>query len=64
MFRIPQIQNLNPCWNGARMSDFLRGTIYNVKEKLILLLAHIIYINSLGLSVTVTPDGQWPRTVV
>jgi len=25
---------------------------------------HIIYINSLGLSVTVTPDGQWPRTVV
>jgi hypothetical protein len=23
----------------------------------------IIYINSLGLSVTVTPDGQWPRTV-
>jgi hypothetical protein len=24
----------------------------------------IIYINSLGLSVIVTPDGQWPRTVV
>jgi len=25
---------------------------------------HNQYINSLGLSVTVTPDGQWSRTVV